>query len=176
MSILASIVTIGTAASTTNWSLCHIFRKGTSLGNNDAWWQWRQNRRNRTRRRMFLHNGTSCIDRSCRSPSSYARHGAQLPAPKHTTIRKHTMQQAYVFKTRFLLLLTFIRPFRSRHIDESLFPMVAGCNGCTMDREHWQQQQRHIYVKYVPSHGPCAWIAVPTMFRNVVIRLKVRPK
>ncbi len=100
MSILIGIGAVGAAASTTNWSLCGVFWAGTSLGN-DAWRRWRQNRRNRTIRRwVFLHNGTSCIDGSWRSSSSYGCHRAPFPAPKHTTISKHNMQQFYVVKTR----------------------------------------------------------------------------
>ncbi len=99
MSIILGTGSIGAAASSTNWLLCRVFRAGTSLGN-DAWRQWRQNRRNRTRRRVFLHDGTSCINGSLRSPLSHGRHGAPLPAFKHTTISKHTMRQDYVVKTR----------------------------------------------------------------------------
>jgi hypothetical protein len=39
------------------------------------------------------------IDRRWRSPSSYGRHGALLPAFKHTTINKHTMEEFYIVKT-----------------------------------------------------------------------------
>ncbi len=99
MSILVGIGAVGTAASMTNWSLCCVFQEWTSLGN-DAWQRWQQNRRNRTRRQVFLHNGMLCIDGSWRLPSSYGCHGAPLPAPKHTTISKHAMQQFYVVKTR----------------------------------------------------------------------------
>ncbi len=62
---------------------------------------WQQNRRNRTRRQVFLHNWTSRINQSWWSPLSYGHHGAPLLALKHTTISNHTMQQ----KTKFLLFI-----------------------------------------------------------------------
>jgi hypothetical protein len=99
MSILVGIRAIGVAASTPNWLVCRVVRATTSLWN-DAWWRLRQNRRNKTRRRVFLHDGTSRIDRSWRSPLSYGHDGASLPAFKHATISQHTMQQVYVVKTR----------------------------------------------------------------------------
>ncbi len=99
MSILVSTGAVGAAASTTNWLLCHVFREGTSSGNY-AWQRWRQNWKNRTRRWVFLHSGTSCINGSWRLPLSYGHHGAPLLALKHTTISKDTMQQFYVVKTR----------------------------------------------------------------------------
>jgi hypothetical protein len=99
MSIIVSIRAIGAAASTTNWSMCHVIRAATSLGN-DAWQGRRQNWRNRTARLVFLHNGTLRIDRSWQSLSSYGCHGAPLPAFKHTTISEHTMEQVYIVKTR----------------------------------------------------------------------------
>ncbi len=40
------------------------------------------------------------IDQQWRSPPSYGRHGAPLPAFKHTTISKHTMVEFYIVKTR----------------------------------------------------------------------------
>jgi hypothetical protein len=46
---------------------------------------------------------TTCtidIDQRWRSPSSYGRHGAPLPAFKHTSIDKHTMEEFYIIKTR----------------------------------------------------------------------------
>jgi hypothetical protein len=57
VSIIVGIGAIGKAASTPNWSLCHIVRATTSLGN-DAWRRRRQNWRNKTARLVFLHNGT----------------------------------------------------------------------------------------------------------------------
>jgi hypothetical protein len=99
MSILVGIRAIGAAASMPNWLLCCVVRATTSWGN-DAWWRWRQNRRNKTRKQVFLHDGTLRIDQSWRSPLSYGHHGASLPAFKHTSISQHTMEQVYVVKTR----------------------------------------------------------------------------
>jgi hypothetical protein len=48
----------------------------------------------------FFYNEKKRIDRSWRSPSSYGRHGAPLPAPKHTTISQHATRQVNVVKTR----------------------------------------------------------------------------
>ncbi len=49
----------------------------------------------------------------------------------------------------------FISYSQAQRIDESLCLFVAGCDGCTTDAEHQQQQQRHIYVVYVPPHALC---------------------
>jgi hypothetical protein len=99
MSIIVSIGAIGVAASMPNWLLCRVVRAATSLGN-DAWWRQRQNRSKKSGRRQLLQQVSLHIDRSWRSPLSYGHHGAQLPAFKHTTISKHTMQQDYVVKPR----------------------------------------------------------------------------
>jgi hypothetical protein len=99
MSILIDIGVVGAAASMTNLSLCRVIWARTSLGYN-AWQRQQQNMRNRTRRQVLLHNGTSHINQSWWLPSSYGCHGAPLAVPKHTTISKHTMQQVYVVKTR----------------------------------------------------------------------------
>ncbi len=99
MSILVGIRAIGMAASMPNWSLCHVIQATTSLGN-DVWWRRQQNRRNKTRRQVFLLYRTLRINQSWWLPLSYGHHGAPLPAFKHTTISKHTMEQVYVVKTR----------------------------------------------------------------------------
>ncbi len=102
MSILVGTGAISVAAST---KIVHrAALAGTSLGNN-AWWRQQRNSRNRSRRQVFLHDGTLCINWSWRSPLFYRCHGASLLALKHTTISKHTMQQVYVVKTRFLLII-----------------------------------------------------------------------
>jgi hypothetical protein len=51
-------------------------------------------------REEFLQQVSLHIDQSWQSPLSYGHHGAPLPAFKHTTISKHTMQQDYDVKTR----------------------------------------------------------------------------
>jgi hypothetical protein len=99
MSIIVDIGAIGAAASTPNWLLCCIVRVATSLGN-DAWSQQRQNRSKKSGRRRFLQQVSLHINLSWRLPLSYGHHGAPLPAFKHTTISKHTMQQDYIVKTR----------------------------------------------------------------------------
>jgi hypothetical protein len=99
MSIIVGIGAVGVAASTPNWLFCCIVRAATSLGN-DAWWWRRQNRRKKSGRRGLLQQVSSYLDRTWRSPLSYGHHGAPLPAFKHMTISKHTMQQDYVDKTR----------------------------------------------------------------------------
>ncbi len=107
MSIIAGIGAIGVAASMPNWLLCCVVRAATSLGNEARRQRRRrrrrrqqQNWRNKTARLVFLHDVTLRIDQSWRSPSSYGRHGAPLPAFKYTTISKHTMEQVYIVKTR----------------------------------------------------------------------------
>ncbi len=99
LSILVGIRAIGVAAFMPNWLLCCVVRATTSL-ENDVWWRWWQNRRNKTRRQVFLHDGTSCINWSWPLPLSYGHHGAPLLAFKHTAISQHTMEQVYVVKTR----------------------------------------------------------------------------
>jgi hypothetical protein len=99
MSIIVSIGAVGEEASSTNWLFCRVIRAATSLGN-DAWWQRRQNRRKKSGRRRFLQQVSSFLDQTWWSPLSYGHHGAPLPAFKHTTISKHTMQQDYIVKTR----------------------------------------------------------------------------
>ncbi len=53
MSIPSGIGAVGSAASLPNRLLCCVVREGTLRGK-DAWWQWRQNRRKKSRRRQFL--------------------------------------------------------------------------------------------------------------------------
>jgi hypothetical protein len=45
----------------------------------------------------------------------------------------------------------------TRCIDESFCLFVAGCDGCTADSEQGWQQQRNMYVIYVPSHVGKRW-------------------
>jgi hypothetical protein len=99
MSILVGIGAIALAASTQNWSLLCIHQFGT-YWRHDAWWRCRCRRQNRSRRRGFLLNATSCINQSWWPPSSYGRHEAPLPAQKHTTISQHARQQVSIVKTR----------------------------------------------------------------------------
>jgi hypothetical protein len=99
MSIIVGIGAVGAAASSTNWLFCCVVGAATSLGN-DAWWWQRQNRRKKSGRRKFLQQVSLFLDRTWWSPLSYGHHGAPLPAFKHTTIIKHTMQQDYIVKTK----------------------------------------------------------------------------
>jgi hypothetical protein len=99
MSIIVGIGAIGAAASASNWLLFCVVQEATSLGN-DVWWRRQQNRSKKSGRRRFLQQVNLHIDQSWRSPLSYGHHGAPLPAFKHTTISKHTMQQDYIVKTR----------------------------------------------------------------------------
>jgi hypothetical protein len=71
----------------------------------DAWWQWRHRRRNGSRRRGFLLNVISWIDRSWRPPSSYGRHEAPLLVFKHKTISQHTMQQVSIVKLEKTIII-----------------------------------------------------------------------
>jgi hypothetical protein len=64
-----------------------------------------------------------------------------------------------------LLLIMFISYTKAQGIDESLCLFVAGLDCCTADAEHWRQQQRHIYIIYVPPHAPCSWFGMLAMFR-----------
>ena len=48
----------------------------------------------------------------------------------------------------------FIPYTKAQRINESSCMIVAGRDGCTANAELRQQQQRHIYVVYVPPHAP----------------------
>ena len=59
----------------------------------------------KSRRRGFLVDAISCIDRSWRALLSYyGRHKALLLARKHTTISQHARQQVSVVKTRKVII------------------------------------------------------------------------
>jgi hypothetical protein len=59
----------------------------------------------------------------------------------------------------------FIPYSKAQRIDESSCIFIAGRDSCTANAEHQQQQQRHIYVVYVPPHTPCPWFGMLAMFR-----------
>jgi hypothetical protein len=59
----------------------------------------------------------------------------------------------------------FILYTKAQRIDELSCMFVAGRDGCTANAEHWRQQQRHIYVVYVPPHAPCPWFGMSAVFR-----------
>ena len=65
------------------------------LGSLDACWRCRHRRRERSRRRGFLLDAISRIDRSWWPPSFYGRHEASLPARKHTPISQHATSEAF---------------------------------------------------------------------------------
>jgi hypothetical protein len=160
MSIIIGIGAVGAAALMPNWLLCHVVRTATSMGN-DAWQRRGQNWRNKTVRLVFIHEGTSCINQSWQSSLSYGHHGAPLLAFKHTTISKHTMEQVYIVKTRKKLsLIMFISYSKEQCIDKFPCLFVASLDHCTTDAEHPWQQQRFIYVVYVPPHTPCPWFGI----------------
>ncbi len=164
-SILVGIKAVSTAASMTNWSLCHVIWTATLLGN-DAWQRWQQNRRNRTRLPDFLHNETLHIDQSWRLPLSYSCHEAQL------LWHQCTQQSANMLGNRFILLklgtlpfIMFISYSKAQCINKTSCLFVTACDGCTADAEHRRQQQWHIYIAYVPPHAPCPRFGMSAMFR-----------
>jgi hypothetical protein len=59
-----------------------------------------------------------------------------------------------------LSLIMFISYTKAQRIDVLSCPFVAGIDRCTADAEHWWQQQRHIYVVYVPPHASCPWFGM----------------
>jgi hypothetical protein len=59
----------------------------------------------------------------------------------------------------------FISYSKARRIEKLSRLFVAGLDRCTPDAEHWQQQQQHIYIVYVPPHAPCTWFGMSAMFR-----------
>ncbi len=64
------------------------------------------------------------------------------------------------------MLITCISYSMARGVDKSACLIVAGCDGCTADAEHWPQQWPHLYV--VPPHAPCPWFGMLAMFRATV--------
>ncbi len=65
----------------------------------------------------------------------------------------------------------FIPYTKAQCINESLCMFVAGRDGCTADAEHRRQQQRHIYVVYVPPHAPCPWFGMSAVFRAMAAKV-----
>ncbi len=59
----------------------------------------------------------------------------------------------------------FIPYTKAQCIDKLSCMFVASRDGRTANAEHQRQQQRHIYVVYVPPHAPCSWFGMSTMFR-----------
>ncbi len=66
----------------------------------------------------------------------------------------------------------FIPYTKAQCIDESLCMFVACRDGCTANAELRQQQQRHIYVVYVPPHAPCPWFGMWAMFRAMTAEVR----
>ncbi len=62
-------------------------------------------KRNRSRRRGFLLNSILSINWSWWPSLSYYCHEPPLPATKHKTINKHTMQHVCILKTRKLIIV-----------------------------------------------------------------------
>jgi hypothetical protein len=65
----------------------------------------------------------------------------------------------------------FIPYTKAQRIDELSCMFVAGRDGHTADAEHRRQQQRHIYVIYVPPHAPCPWFGMSAMFRAMAAKV-----
>jgi len=51
-----------------------------------------------------------------------------------------------------LSLVKYMSYSKAQRVDESLFLIIVGRDGCNADAEHLWQQRRHIYVVYVPLH------------------------
>ncbi len=66
----------------------------------------------------------------------------------------------------------FIPYTKAQRIDESSCMFVAGRDGRTANAEHRRQQQRHIYVLYVPPHAPCPWFGMSAMFRAMAAEVR----
>ncbi len=99
---MSSIAGIGAVGSTAHWpnrSLSRVRWIVTSC-RRDVWRRRCQRRRERSRRRRFLHDANRRIARSWWSAASYSRYKDELPAFKHTTINKHTNQKEGIVKTR----------------------------------------------------------------------------
>jgi hypothetical protein len=61
---------------------------------------------------------------------------------------------------------------KTQLIDELSCMFVAGHDGPTANAEYWRQQQRHIYVVYVPPHAPCPWFGMSAMFRAMAAEVR----
>jgi hypothetical protein len=44
---------------------------------------------------------------------------------------------------------------KAGHIDKSVCLFVDSCDGCTANPEYQQQQQRQMYILYIPRHALC---------------------
>ncbi len=66
----------------------------------------------------------------------------------------------------------FIPYTKAQRIDESSCMFVAGHDGRTANAEHRRQQQRHIYLVYVPPHAPCPWFGMSAMFRAMAAAVR----
>ncbi len=66
----------------------------------------------------------------------------------------------------------FIPYTKAQRINESWCMFVAWRDGRTADAEHRRQQQRHIYVVYVPPHAPCPWFGMSAMFRAMAAEVR----
>jgi hypothetical protein len=171
-SIPSGIGAVGSAASLPNWLLCCVVQEGTSWGK-DAWWRWRQNRRKKSGRRQFLQHARSILidDGGRRRPMpAMGPHSQLLSIQQSTNILWKSSTLLKLEKK--LLLIMFIPYTKAQCIDESLCMFVAGHDGCTADAEHRGQQQRHIYVVYVPPHAPCPWFGMSAMFRAMAAEVR----
>jgi hypothetical protein len=164
MSIIIGIGAIGAAASMPNWLLCCIVWAATTLGN-DAWWRWWQSWRNKITILVFLHDGTLCL-------INHGSHPCPMAAMGHHSWLLSIQQSANILwnrstslKLEKISLIMFISYSKAQHIDKLLCLFVVCLDCCISDTEHQQQQQRHIYVVYVPPHAPCPWFGMLAMFR-----------
>jgi hypothetical protein len=61
---------------------------------------------------------------------------------------------------------------KAQHFEEYLCLFVAGCDGCTADAEHRRQQQRHIYIVYIPPHALSPWFGMSAMLRTTAAEVR----
>ncbi len=66
----------------------------------------------------------------------------------------------------------FIPYTMAQRIDKLLCMFVPGRDSRTADAEHRRQQQRHIYVVYVPPHAPCPWFGMSAVFRAMAAEIR----
>jgi len=154
--MVAGFRAVVSAASTPNWSLLHVRRFKISC-RHDVCRRCRHKRQNRSRRRGFLLDAISRIDRSWWPPWSYGHHEARLPAFEHTTINIHTKQQVSIIKTRKsyhqLCLLTSQGTTRQRIIEPDVRRLRWPCPQC---RASAATTTAHIRSICLPSRPACS--------------------
>jgi hypothetical protein len=88
-------------------------------------------------------------------PPSHSRHGAPLPAPRHTTISKHATQWVHLVKTRKKKCITIIFTIMCTTHQRQQCGCRRQCPQPRMDR--LQQFRCNSIVLWTYCHHPVTW-------------------